>query len=86
MNDIWFKEEREAHKGDRAERDKQIEETRKVLENSTIFRRRMKRIIYEEIQKTYAVEEDYTGHEWERRVLAGAAQRKALKRLMQYLD
>ena len=79
----WFVEDRVP--GDQELTQKQKTETDKALRNSTLLLRRLKRIIDEDIEKTYHVEEDFDDPAWERKVIAAAAERKTLRRLKDLL-
>lgn len=83
LDSRWFKEDRVP--GDPDLTKEQTESTAKVLVNSTILARRLKRIIDEDIEKTYSVEEDFDDPAWERKVIAAAAERKTLRRLKDLL-
>ena len=83
LDSRWFKEDRVP--GDPDLTKEQTESTAKVLANSTILARRLKRIIDEDIEKTYSVEEDFDDPAWERKVIAAAAERKTLRRLKDLL-
>ena len=56
INSRWYKEDRTQPKG---EIQKAKDETAKALRNSTLITRRLKRILDEEIKKTYLKEEAY---------------------------
>ena len=83
LNDRWFKEDRGKYKGEELKKEK--EATDKAVLNSTVALSRLARMLKEDIELTYEVEEDYDNPAWERRVLAAAAERKALKRVLNLL-
>lgn len=83
LNDRWFKEDRDRYKGEELKKEK--EQSDKALRNSTLLSRRLARILSEDIEATYLPEEDYEHPAWERRTLAAAAERKALKRVLKLL-
>jgi hypothetical protein len=61
------------------------EASTQALRNSTFLIRRLTTILEEEVQKTYLEEEDYSGLDWERRVLASASRRKTLREIINLL-
>lgn len=80
----WYKEDREQYP--RSEVKEQIEKTEQALRNSTLLTRRLTRILEEDIEKTYLVEEDFDDPAWQRKTIAAAAERKTLRRIMKLLD
>jgi len=72
----WFKEDRALPKEDQAQA---IEESKKAIAAATIIRRRLARILEEEIEKTYLTEEDIYGLDWQQKVLFQIARRKTLR-------
>lgn len=82
MDRRWFKEEQALP---RADRKKAIEETTKVLVNSTIMARKLKGICEHEIESTYKVEEDVHKDYYERLIIAAGARRKAFKDIIKLL-
>lgn len=82
MNSRWFREDRKLPKGEQAEAKKKTEE---ALKNSTLMLRLLKGILNEEIESTYADEEDFSNPAYERVVIAAASKRKALKDIMKLL-
>lgn len=84
MDTRWYKEDREQYP--RSEVKEQIEKTEQALRNSTLLTRRLTRILEEDIEKTYLVEEDFDDPAWQRKTIAAAAERKTLRRIMKLLD
>lgn len=83
LSDRWFKEDRELYKG--PELKEQKAESEKAIRNSTILIRRLRAMLEEDIEKTYLSEEQFDNPAWERIVLAAAAERKALRRVLNLL-
>lgn len=83
LSDRWFKEDRQKYKGEELRKEK--EATEKAIRNSSIVLSRLTRMLKEDIETTYDVEEDFENPAWERLVLAAAAERKALKRVLKLL-
>lgn len=79
----WFKEDRVP--GDPPLSKQQAASTEEAIRNSSIIVRRLKRIIKEDIEKTYEVEEDFDNPAWERKTIAAAAERKVLRRYLKLL-
>lgn len=79
---VWFKEDRALPKQDQQEA---IEKTEKVLRNSTLIVDRLKRILGEEIDKTYVEDEDFSLPHWKNQVIANNARRKAFKDILKLL-
>lgn len=84
MDTRWYKEDREQYP--RSEVKEQIEKTEQALRNSTLLTRRLTRILEEDIEKTYLVEEDFDDPAWQRKTIAAAAERRTLRRIMKLLD
>ena len=83
MDSRWFKEDRTYP---RSEQQEQIKKSETALRNSTLLQRRLIKILEEDIEKTYSVEEDFDDPAWERKTIAAAAERKTLRRIMKLLD
>jgi len=84
MDTRWFKEDRENYP--RSEQKEQIKKSKEALLNSTLLRRRLTTILEEDLSKSYLQEEDYENAAWERLVIAAAAERKVLRRIIKLLD
>ena len=82
MDSRWFKEDRELPKNEQKEA---VKETEKVLRNSTIFRRRLERILQDEYDTTLRLEEDFDDPNWERKHVAAISRRKTLRDLMKLI-
>ena len=83
LSDRWFKEDRAKYKG--AELRAQKEASTKAILAATLVHRRLRAMLEEDIEKTYLEEEDYQSEAWERKVLAAAAKRQALKQVLKLL-
>lgn len=83
LDSRWFQEDRVA--GDAPLTKKQTAESDQIIRNSTIISRRLSRMIKEDIEKTYEVEEDFDNPAWERKTIAAAAERKVLRRYLKLL-
>lgn len=84
MDTRWFKEDRENYP--RSEQREQINKSKEALLNSTLLRRRLTNILEEDLNNSYLQEEDYENAAWERLVIAAAAERKVLRRIIKLLD
>lgn len=83
LNDRWFKEDRELYRGE--ELKEQVQESEKALRNSSLFSRRLKRMLEEDLEKAYIVEEDFENPAWQLKTIAAAAERKVLRRIIKLL-
>lgn len=83
MDGKWFVEERKLPKEEQAKEKKEIE---KILRNSTIIRNRLLRMLQEDMDKTYEVEENFDDPAWERKTIAAAAERKTIRRYIKLLN
>lgn len=80
MDSRWFKEDREEARKDGTKTETELKrESEKALKNSTLFQRRLSRILMEELEKTLRDDEDFSKPNWEREHVANIARRKALK-------
>lgn len=84
MKELWFKEDRELYSGE--ELKEAIEESKKVLKNSTILKERLERILGDLIAETYREEEDFTSPHYSVRIAAAAGRRKAFKEILKLLE
>ena len=82
MDASWFKEERKLPKHEQAEAKEEIE---KIIRNSSIVRDRLLRMMTEDLEKTYEVEENFDDPAWERKTIAAAAERSVLRRYIKTL-
>lgn len=82
MDTRWFEEDRKLPQSEQAAAKK---ETEKALTSSTILSRRLTRILEKEVAKTYTVEENYTGADWDRIVFGQFQRRKTLKEIIKLL-
>ena len=83
ISDRWFKEDREKYKGEELEEQKA--KTEKLVRSQTVFARRLKRILNEDLEKTFVVEEDFDDPAWQRKTIAAAAERKTLRRIIKLI-
>lgn len=83
MDHRWFKEDRALPKNDQAEA---IEESKKALRNSTLFRRRLEGILSDLIEESYRKEEDFENPNWERIHVSEIARRKTLREIKNLID
>ena len=79
----WFIEDRANFKGDALK--EEMEKTEKALRSSSVLARLLKNILERDIQKTYAVEESFEHPAYERKIVAAAAERKTLRRIIKLL-
>jgi len=82
MDSRWFKEDRALPAN---EQQKAVEESKKALTNSTLLIRRLKQILEDEIALTYRLDENFDEPMWERKAIANAATRKALRNIIKIL-
>lgn len=83
MDSRWVKEERQLPKQDQQEA---IEEIQKVLKNSTIFQRRLDRILEEMFNTSLRDDEDFNKPGWEREAVANASRRKVLREIRKLIE
>ena len=83
MDSRWVKEERQLPKQDQEEA---IKETKKVLQNSTIFQRRLDRILEEMFNTSLRDDEDFNKPGWEREAVANASRRKVLREIRKLIE
>jgi len=79
MDSRWFKEDREQARADKSVPEGELrEESKKALKNSTLFQRRLDRIIDDLIDESDRADEDFTKPNWQLEAVAGVSRRKAL--------
>ena len=83
MDARWFKEERELPREEQADAKAEIE---KIIRNSSIIRKRLHRMLEEDLHNTYAIVEDFDDPAWERKTIAAAAERKLIKRYIKLIS
>jgi hypothetical protein len=83
LQTIWFEEDRAKYKGE--ELKEQMEKTEKAVRSNTIVIRRLRTIIEKDIEATYLVDENFDDPAWQRKTIAAAAERKALRRYLKLL-
>ncbi|MEE9586011.1 MAG: hypothetical protein V3W09_03830 [Nitrososphaerales archaeon] len=83
MNSLWFKEERELPKAEQAEA---VKKTTEVLKNSTIFQRKLDRILTGLYEETLRADEDFVKPNWEGEALANASRRKTLREIRKLIE
>lgn len=87
MKDVWFKEDRALAKDDKSRtRQQHIQESKKVLLNSTLFRNRLERILKDMIDESLREDEDFSKPNWEREHIANISRRKVLKELLSLIN
>ena len=79
MDSRWFKEDRELP---RDEQRQSIEDATDVIKNATIVRRRLQRVLEDEIKKTYELEEKVDAPNYSIVVSHAAGKRKALRDIL----
>lgn len=80
LSNRWFVEDRKEDNPEEA-----TEASKKVILNSTLIRDRLKRMINEDLAKTYIEDEDFDNPRWEVKVIANNARRKALRDVLKLL-
>lgn len=83
MDSRWFSEDRKLPKEEQKEA---IEESKKALKNSTLFRRRLEGILQKELEDSYRKEEDFEAHNWEIVHISEVSRRKTLKDVMKLIQ
>ena len=85
MDGRWFKEDR-AEAKDARELDKLQQESEKALKNSTLFQRRLERILNEVIEMSERNDEDFTKPNWQLIHAANIARRKTLREIIKLIQ
>jgi hypothetical protein len=83
MNSKWFKEDRALPKHEQAEA---VEATKQTLLNSRLMHDRLERILNDEIEESYRLEENFDDPWWERKHVAAISRRKALREILKLID
>ena len=87
MDNMWFAEDREAARQDKSVTLEVLQkESKEALKNSTLFQRRLDKILDILIDRTDTDDEDFSKPGWQRQHIANISRRKALrdiKRLIQ---
>ena len=83
MDQKWFKEDRALPQEEQKEA---IEQSKKALKNSTLFQRRLERILNEELDKSYRIVEDFKVPNWERIHVSEIARRKTLREIIKLIQ
>lgn len=83
MDSRWFWEDRDLPKNEQAEAKRESE---KALRNSTLFRRRLERILQHELEQSYRKEEDFDNPNWERIHVSEISRRKTLREILKLID
>lgn len=87
MDGRWFIEDREiAHKDKTVKLETLERESRKALKNSTIFQRRLERILQEEIKVCERSDEDFSKPDWERLAVSNISRRKTLREIINLIQ
>jgi len=85
MDGRWFKEDR-AEAKDAKELAKIQAESEKALKNSTLFQRRLERILNEVIEMSERNDEDFTEPNWQLIHAANIARRKTLREIIKLIQ
>lgn len=83
MDSRWFREDRTLPKKEQAEA---IKESKKALQNATLFRRRLEAILNELIEESLRKEEDFENPNWERIHVSEISRRKTLREVLKLID
>jgi len=83
MDSRWFKEDRELPKEEQAEAK---EESRKALKNSTVFVRRLERILTELYEETLRKDEEFDIPDWQTVHVASVSRRKTLREIQKIIQ
>jgi len=86
MDTRWFKEDRDQARAEGIPDKPLKEESKKALKNSTLFQRRLTRILEEEYEKTLISDENFSNPSWERQYVANASRRATLKEIIKMID
>jgi hypothetical protein len=87
MDARWFIEDREEARKDKSKSVSTLrEESRKALKNSTIFQRRLERILKEEVELSDRSDEDFTKPDWERVSVSNISRRKTLREIIKLIQ
>lgn len=83
----WFIEDREAARKDPSQDEKKLkEESEKALRNSTVFQRRLARILQDEFDKTLMDDENFEKQKWELRHISNISRRKTLREILNLIN
>jgi hypothetical protein len=86
MDSRWFIEDREMARKDKSLSVSTLrEESRKALKNSTVFQRRLTRILNEELDLSNRADEDFTKPDWERETVSNISRRKVLREIIKLI-
>lgn len=83
MDSRWMKEDRELPKQDQEEA---IEESQKALRNSTLFKRRLERILEDLLAETDRSDADFNDINWSLKAAGNAMRRKTLNEIIKLID
>jgi hypothetical protein len=87
LDSRWFKEDREQARKDKTVPETELREaSKKALQNSTLFQRRLEGIIDSLIQETERADEDFTQPNWERVYVSNVSRRKVLREIKQLIQ
>jgi hypothetical protein len=82
----WFKEDRAEAKRDKTDKIELIHESEKALKNSTLFQRRLDRILDELVEASNRDDEDFSKDGWEREHVANISRRKVLREIKKLIQ
>ena len=83
MDSRWFKEDRKLPRNEQAEAK---QESEKALKNSTLFQRRLEKILDDLIEESDRADEDFTKPNWQLEAVAGVSRRKALGEIKRLIN
>ncbi len=79
MDTKWFKDDRAlAHKDKTVSEKELIAESKKALQNSTLFQRRLDQILDDLIEASVRDDEDFSKPGWQHQAIANISRRKVL--------
>jgi len=84
VDSTWFKEERATSSKD--ELAESIAETAKALRNSTLFQRRLERILKEKLDETDRSDADFNDINWSLKAAGNASKRKTLNEIIKLIQ
>lgn len=83
MDSRWFKEDRDLPRG---EHDEAKEQSQKALRNSTLFQRRLERILEDLLSETDRSDADFNDINWSLKAAGNAMRRKTLNEIKQIIQ
>lgn len=87
MDSKWFVEDREQARKDKSVSEEELKAASlKALKNSTLFQRRLDRILGDLIEASNRDDEDFSKHNWELNNVANISRRKALREIKRLIQ